>query len=118
VIFDPDYARIFTQARCIAHQYGYACALHGSATRDLDLVLVPWLDNARDNAEQLLRLIAMACDLRFKDGAEDIVKARVDWTIKPHGRRACSLYFPRPADRRWVDISVMPCVAKEPSCSA
>jgi hypothetical protein len=109
MILDPDYARIFTQARIIAWQYGYACVAHGSYTRDLDLLLVPWTDEAHGNDEQLLKLIADACDLRFRDGVEPVYKAQVDWTEKPHGRRACSLYFKAANDRRWVDISVMPC---------
>lgn len=114
-IIDPDYARIYTQARIIAWQYGYACVMHGSFTRDLDLLLVPWEQRAQPNHEQLLRLIADACGLRFSDGVEDIFKATVDFTDKPHGRKACSLYFPRSADRRWVDISICPC---EPRGSA
>lgn len=107
-IIDPDYARIFTQARIIAWGYGYACVMHGSFTRDLDLLLVPWTEQARDNHEQLMRLIAESCELRFSDGLEDIYKAKVDFTKKPNGRKACSLYFPRFGDRRWVDISITP----------
>jgi hypothetical protein len=112
MILDPDYARCFTQARIIAWQYGYACTLHGSYTRDLDLVLVPWTDQAMANHDQLLKLIAQACDLRFKDGKEDIYQSVPDYSVKPHGRVACSLYFPKFGDRRWVDISIMPCVSK------
>lgn len=104
-IVDPDYARVYTQARIIAWQYGYACVMHGSFTRDLDLLMVPWEKHANNNHDQILRLLAEACGLRFKDGVEDIVKATVDWTEKPHGRKACSLYFPAFGDRRWVDIS-------------
>jgi hypothetical protein len=107
-IIDPDYARVFTQARIIAWQYGYTCVMHGSFTRDLDLLLVPWEPRAAGNDEQLLRLIAQAGGLTFRDG-KDILKAEVDFTLKPHGRKACSLFFPGSADRRWVDISVMPC---------
>ncbi len=112
MILDPDYARVFTQARIIAWQYGYACVAHGSYTRDLDLLLVPWEDRAYDNAEQLLKLIAQACGLRFRDGEEDIFKAKPDFTNKPHGRRSCTLFFPGAADRRWVDISFTPCTLK------
>jgi hypothetical protein len=112
-IIDPDYARIFTQARIIAWQYGYACVMHGSFTRDLDLLLVPREERAFSNHEQILKLIAQACGLRFSDGVEDILKAKVDLTDKPHGRKACSLYFPGSADRRWVDLSFTPCAAKD-----
>ena len=42
MIYDPDYARAYSIIRCIAWSYGYAACLHGSFTRDLDVVLVPW----------------------------------------------------------------------------
>ncbi len=111
-IIDPDYARVYTQARIVAWQYGYACVMHGSFTRDLDLLLVPWTDQARDNGDQLLKLIAQGAGLRFGDGLEEVYKSKVDWTDKPHGRKSCSLYFPEFGDRRWVDISVVPRVAQ------
>ncbi len=110
MILDPDYARIFTQARIIAWQYGYACCPHGSYTRDLDLLLVPWTSMAAGNGEQMLRMIADSCDLHFGDG-KDIMEAEVAFSDKPHGRKACSLFFSGPADRRWVDISIMPVIA-------
>lgn len=112
-IIDPDYARIYTQARIIAWQYGYACVMHGSFTRDLDLLLVPWEPHAHNRHDQLAKLIAQACGLRFRDG-KDIMEATIDWSVKPHGRRSTTLHFPKPYDRRWVDISVMPCVKPEP----
>lgn len=112
MILDPDYARIFTQARIVAWQYGYACVAHGSCTRDLDLLLVPWTDQAHGNDDQLLKLIADAGGLHFRDGVLPVWKATVDWSEKPHGRKACSLFFERANDRRWVDISVMPRVVK------
>jgi hypothetical protein len=108
VILDPDYARVFTQARCVAWQYGYSASLHGSYTRDLDVLLTPWTEEARENHEQLVRLIAQASSLTVsvKNTAGDI-----RWTEKPHGRRSTTLHFPG-ADRRWVDISLMPCRAQ------
>jgi hypothetical protein len=107
-IVDPDYARVFTQARIVAWQYGYACVMHGSFTRDLDLLLVPWTEQARDNYDQLMKLIAHGCGLRFADGKEDVLYSTVDFTDKPHGRKSCSLYFPQFGDRRWIDISIVP----------
>lgn len=109
MILDPDYSRVFTKARIIAWQYGYACVAHGSYTRDLDLLLVPWTAMATGNDVQLMRLIAQACGLHFRDRKEDIMESTVDFTDKPHGRRACSLFFPGFADPRWIDISFMPC---------
>ncbi len=117
-IIDPDYARVYTQARLIAHQYGYACLMNGSFTRDLDLFMAPWEERAFDNREQLLKLIALACDLRFRDGQLDIYKSKADFTKKPHGRTACSLFFKKFGDRRFVDISFMPCTPKEITAAA
>lgn len=111
-IIDPDYARVYTQARIIAWQYGYACVMHGSFTRDLDLLLVPWEDRATSNHEQILKLIAQASGLRFRDGQEDVLKSTADFTDKPHGRKACSLFFPKFGDARWVDISFTLCAPK------
>jgi len=97
-IIDPDYARTFTIARATAWQYGYALAMHGSFTRDLDLIAVPWTEHAA-SAEHLVKVIAHRAGLTIQDPP---AKA------KPHGRTAWSLLFPEPRDPRFVDLSVMP----------
>lgn len=98
-IIDPDYARVFTQARIIAWQYGFALAMHGSFTRDLDLLLVPWAANACNaSAERVVKMIAEAADLRING----------EPGVKPHGRKAWTLVFRGFADPRWVDLSVIP----------
>lgn len=97
-VADPDYARIFTQVRVIAWQYGWACLAHGSATRDLDLVLVPWTENARSKSpESLIARIADVAGLTVIG----------DTTDKPFGRRAWTLRLPGFSEVRWVDISVI-----------
>lgn len=111
MILDPDYARIFTQARIIAWQYGYSASLHGSYTRDLDILLTPWTDDASGNAEQLMRLIAQACPDLLREPDEKY--GEMKFSAKPHGRLAYSLHFKGFGDRRWVDISVMPCARRE-----
>ena len=102
-IIDPDYARVFTLARVIAWSYGYACLAHGSFTRDLDLLLVPWTDNASDDAERIVNMICEAAKL----------SRRSPPTEKPHGRKAWTLLFPEFGDCRWVDLSVIPIREKE-----
>jgi hypothetical protein len=96
-IIDPDYARIFTVARCWAWSQGYAIAMHGSFTRDLDLIAIPWTDAACP-AEQLAKLIADSADMRLASGPGN----------KPHGRLAWTLMFKTFSDPRFVDLSVMP----------
>ena len=100
-VIDPDYARIFTIARCMAWQEGYACCLNGSFTRDLDLLLVPWADHASD-AHHLVKRIACAAELKLMP----------DCTEKPHGRKAYTMLFPGFTDPRFVDVSIFPAEAK------
>lgn len=97
MILDPDYARIFTQARIVAWQYGYACVAHGSFTRDLDLLLVPWEDRAgKIDAELVVKRIAGVAGLTVNGPSSD----------KPHGRKAWTLLLPGFDEVRWVDVSV------------
>ena len=102
-IIDPDYARIFTMARLLARllawQYGYSCCAQGSFTRDLDLLLTPWTEQAWAEAlPTIVSLLADAAGLRVLGEPSD----------KPHGRRAWTLVFPAFGDPRYVDISGFP----------
>lgn len=97
-IIDPDYARIFTIARLLAWQEGYALAMHGSFTRDLDLIAVPWTNKACE-PEHLVRRLLSACEetLREQSGNPG---------LKPHGRKVWTLVFTGFADPRYVDLSI------------
>lgn len=105
-IIDPDYARIFTQARIVAWQYGYACVAHGSFTRDLDLLLVPWADRATPDVDLVVKRIAGVAGLTVNGPPSD----------KPHGRRAWTLLLlPGFDEVRWVDVSA---IAPQPPADA
>ncbi len=95
MIHDPDYARIFAQARIVAWQYGYACVAHGSFTRDLDLLLVPWEDRAPPDVELIVKRIAGVAKLEVKGPPSE----------KPHGRKSWTLLLPGFDEVRWVDVS-------------
>lgn len=98
MILDPDYARIFTQARIVAWQYGYACVAHGSFTRDLDLLLVPWEERAEKiDAELVVKRIAGVAGLTVNGPPSD----------KPLGRKAWTLLLPGFDEVRWVDVSAL-----------
>ena len=103
MIQDPDYARVFTMARCIAWSYGYAAVLHGSFTRDLDIVLIPWTNEASGDADQLIAMIAQAADLK---------PLKNDPVEQPHGRKSYTLLFPKFGDPRFIDIGVVPIVTE------
>lgn len=97
-IIDPDYARVFTKARCIAWAEGYALMMHGSFTRDLDLLAVPWRDGVCE-PQHLINRIEASDELRSikPDGP----------SVKPHGRLVWTLTFTKFGDPRFIDIGVM-----------
>lgn len=87
-----------------ARPLGYAVAPHGSLARDLDLIAVPWLEDA-ESAEDLVEAICSAVggvvapsykmgDGRNRNPAE-----------KPHGRRAWTIIL---GGGPFIDLSVMP----------
>lgn len=97
-IIDPDYARIYTQVRVIAWSHGFACLAHGSFTRDLDLLLVPWTKEAAKDPKHLVAYIADVTGLTV----------RGDPTRQPHGRQTWTLTLPGFSEVRWVDLSIFP----------
>lgn len=96
-IIDPDYARVFTIARAIAWQEGYALMMHGSFTRDLDLLAVPWTEKACPPSLLIARIIDST---GLRENGHPPGK-------KPHHRQAWTLLFPDFTDPRFVDIGVM-----------
>jgi hypothetical protein len=102
-IIDPDYARVFTQARIVAWQYGYACLAHGTFTRDLDLLLVPWAAHASREIESIVKHLAGVTGLKLQGPPSD----------RPHGRKSWTLLFPAFEDVRWVDVSAFAPLARE-----
>jgi hypothetical protein len=96
----PWYVMAYTKLDRIAWRHGYALALHGSMARDLDLVAVPWTDDA-DSPEVLI-----AAFVRFviSKGAIEIKPPMP--TQKPHGRLAYTI--PVGFDGHYLDVSVMP----------
>lgn len=98
-IIDPDYGRIYTMVRKLAWEEGYAIGLHGSFTRDLDMIAVPWEGGRRCNPEKLVARILQATGLREASGNPG---------EKPHGRKVWTLLLPEFGDPRFVDLSIMP----------
>lgn len=122
----PFYACLYHGLCDIARRHGYALAIHGTVTRDLDLIAVPWTDSAVDAVTLRDALMAHigAVDYegltrrQFPDNEELVQKILGDERarkkephdadgacLKPHGRRAWNLYMDFGAK---VDLSVMP----------
>lgn len=84
-----------------AKSLGYALALHGSLQRDLDIIAVPWTDEATDP----LHLVAELC-AEF-DVAPNHPLDKPE--MRPHGRLGWSVPLWWGA---YLDISVMPRVTQ------
>lgn len=91
--------------RDAAKAHGYAIGLHGTLTRDMDLIAVPWRDGAAD-IETLAHAVANAACGITRDGA-------YEWESKPAGRMATSIPCCWPswhgeAGAGHIDLSVVP----------
>lgn len=130
----PFYASMYHGLCETARKLGYALAIHGTVTKDLDLVAIPWTDEAVGAEELRDALMAHIGALdhegitrRFFNGNEDLVRQAIaneaknrkepqdatGATLKPHGRRAWNLYLDHGSK---VDLSVMPRQAPETGC--
>lgn len=103
----PWYVMAYTKLDRIAWRHGYALALHGSMARDLDLIAVPWTEDAAP-PEKLLKAF-----INFVKGQSKIkIKYYVSQvTQKPHGRIAYSI--PIGHEGHYLDVSIMPRIKKK-----
>ncbi len=108
--------RLLDEMREVARQDGWALAVHGSMSRDLDLVAVPWTDTASHEAALVEAMrAAVACAL----GGVAIVGAGEDGRtpgakVKPNGRRCYTLHSTseqlvesEAGAHPYIDLSVM-----------
>ena len=99
------YAGIYPVAREIAREHGYALAVHGSMHTDLDLVAVPWVEDAADPLVVVEALCARFRLMWDGVGYQNPVE-------KPHGRIAYCLHINRKEELMvggpYLDISFTP----------
>lgn len=98
--------RIIGIARPVAAACGYAICVHGSLERDVDLLAVPWVDDAAD-ATDLAKAIQAAVSAEIGD----CYRSKPE--LKPHGRVAWIMYFQGAVETTkgaypFIDLSVMP----------
>lgn len=112
----PYYAILYMKLDRVVQRFGWALALHGTMQRDLDLVLIPWTEDA-DHEDRVIDAIRLFVDGYYlsnkrkrnekkmgsstKDGLAHFMV-----TQKPHGRRAISIYIGVSA--YYLDISILP----------
>ena len=79
--YSPIYCAMYPELAKLAREHGYALAVHGSMRRDMDLVCIPWTEDASEPQAVLDAIMAtFAIELVHEDA-----------TPKPHGRFAYSL---------------------------
>lgn len=102
----PWYVMAYTKLDRVAWRHGYALALHGSMSRDLDLIAIPWTEDA-DAPEKLLKAF-----VNFVKGNSKVkIKFYLPGvTEKPHGRKAYAI--PIGHDGHYLDVSIMPRMEK------
>lgn len=92
------YAALYPELREVAYAHGYALALHGSLTKDLDLVAIPWTVDARSEEELVRALCEASGGALTGDG--------VNPTERAHGRRVWTIHLL--SSGGYLDLVVMP----------
>lgn len=96
----PWYALMYVKLERVAWRHGYCLAVHGSMSRDFDLVAVPWTEDA-DSAEKLVKSF-----IRYIVSKANVKYSLPLPTLKPHGRKAYTLSIGY--EGHYLDLSVMP----------
>lgn len=95
------YNSVLPKIREIAREHGYAIGVHGSMTRDLDIMAMPWTKKAK--APESLATAIMT-ELLGHSYMRSYWKEHRN-AGKPHGR----LNYIIPVKQNgWIDMSVMP----------
>lgn len=98
------YAQLLPEIREAAKKLGYAIAIHGTMARDLDLLAVPWIEDAADPLE-LVNAIRDAVDGYVIGDVTDRGKIHTEPTKQPHGRLSWNICW---GGKPFIDLSVMP----------
>ena len=95
--YAPIYCAIYPDLAEITRSHGYALSIHGSLSRDFDLICIPWIDNPSDPS--------IVIDSICKSFAiKEVGKA----TQKLHGRVAHTLSICH--GECFIDLSFMPVI--------
>jgi len=89
---------------------GYALALHGSMVNDLDIVAIPWVEEAAAPEELVAAIKAGMVGFTDWDTGKD--------RDKPHGRQGYLIWFSGlnhvPGGKACIDLSIMPRTKEAP----
>lgn len=95
------YASFFGILQGIANKHGYALAVHGSFTRDMDLIAVPWTEEAAPHLDMLREMFRV---IGWSSSDAEEVPYHGEVEQKPHGRVAYTIHT---GGGGYVDISII-----------
>lgn len=104
--FQKAYIAILGILHDVAKAHGYALGIHGTLGRDLDLIAVPWVEEAEDH-ETLVREMARVIDgkiysiITIKKDGENVESPNP--VYNPHGRVSWVINMGGGA---YIDVSV------------
>ena len=102
-------AETVATVRAAARALGYALGEHGSRERDLDLIAVPWVEDAAPPESLVEAIRAAVGGVIITDPTappEDYTRRNPE--RKPHGRLAWSIHAAVGVRHGYIDLSVMP----------
>lgn len=107
-VFDARADGFLRRIREVARECGYAVGVHGSTTRDLDLIAAPWTPEAV-SAQQLVAVLCERMSLHEREqNVYDDHRIEPNPEVKPWGRIAWSLDGIPAGMWKYVDLSVVP----------
>lgn len=98
------YAQLLPLIRDAAKGLGYAIAIHGTMARDLDILAVPWTDDAYP-PEVLVEAIAKSVDGFVIGDVSNRGAVSSEPTQQPHGRLSWNICW---GGNPFIDLSIMP----------
>lgn len=98
------YAQLLPEIREAGKKLGYAIAIHGTMARDLDLLAIPWVENASPPID-LVHAIRDAVGGYVIGDLEKSGKIDDSPTVQPHGRLSWNICW---GGKPFIDLSVMP----------
>lgn len=101
------YAYIYFDLKNIAYNYGYNLVLHGSLSRDLDLIAIPWQQVVKPHEDMIDEFIDYL-------GGTILMRDGLKYTEMYHGRINYIIDLNRNLDKQgndlqyYLDISITP----------
>ena len=99
------YAQILPRIREAAKKLGYAIAIHGTLTRDLDILAVPWVKEAVEPMVLVNMIADVVGGYVIGDRTDERGYVSDHPTEQPHGRMSWNICW---GGKAFIDLSVMP----------